>query len=277
MITIITPVLNAEKHIGDMIDNVQRQGAVSGTHMIVENGSTDRTVEIIKNKTREWQGLSGIKIMLVYAKYPGIYEKFNTGIALNGNPWLIFMGADDRFLEADTLEKASIFLTVFEKRGVHVVYGNVLSTRFGKVYDGKFYPTKLLSRNICHQAMFYHRKVFWTAGKYKSRYRRVGDYELNLRLMLSGRYKFQYIPLVISEYADGGTSSQGKDFEFERDYGKICFTAIMSGRLPWVQKFYLVCRVFWKVMRRRYTERWQEFKRKRQSPLDPGSAKRPFY
>ena len=68
----------------------------------------------------------------------------------------LLSGADDTLYAKDLLERVAAEL--IEPRDV--VYGNVVSERFSGRYDGPFDQVKPLRRNICHQALFFRRRMF---------------------------------------------------------------------------------------------------------------------
>lgn len=48
-ISFVIPVLNGEKYIGDCLESIQSEIEVGDEIVVVDNGSTDRTIEIVKN------------------------------------------------------------------------------------------------------------------------------------------------------------------------------------------------------------------------------------
>ena len=90
-ISIITTTLNAEATIEATILSVATQSYRNFEHIIIDGGSTDRTLELIRqhaNKLSYW----------VSEPDSGIYDAMNKGISRSTGDWLYFLGADDILL-----------------------------------------------------------------------------------------------------------------------------------------------------------------------------------
>ena len=85
------------------------------------------------------------------------------------------------------------------------------SNRFNGVYDGEFNYWKLTTKNICHQSIFFKKKVFKTIGKFNLKYKIQADWDHNIRWFFSSKISKIYANMVIANYADGGFSSLQAD------------------------------------------------------------------
>ncbi len=137
----------------------------------------------------------------------------NKGIRYARGEWIYFLGADDRLHSHTTLSRIATILS--DRNGV--VYGNVMSERFGGIYDGAFSYEKLLSKNICHQAMFVSRKTFIEIGNFSLKYPYAADWEFNLRWMGNPSIDSHYVDQTIANYAVGGLSSTNLDIRWQQD------------------------------------------------------------
>jgi len=205
LVTVITVVFNGGgEHLEQTIKSVVAQTYDNVEYIIIDGGSTDGTVDII----RQYE-----EAIDYWISEPdeGIYDAMNKGIMLSTGKFLYFLGADDFLF--NVLDKISSDLTEDFK----ICYGNVLKKTHNVIYDGKFNLYKIFKRNICHQAIFYPRNVLILKGNFNTRYNTVADYELNLRCWADKRMFFEYCPLLIAYYCDDGLSSQIKDETFEKD------------------------------------------------------------
>ncbi len=194
-------------------------------HIIVDGGSTDNTLEVLKKYPH-----------LNWVSEPdrGIYDAMNKGIKIATGGWVYFMGGDDR-LKPNALK---IIAEAAGNQDLDVIYGDVWSTRFGGRHDGKFDYKKIYDKNICHQSIFFSRKVFQSLGDFSIKYKSHADWDHNMRWFLNGKTKHKYIDCVIAEYADGGYSSVNPDDIFARDkrfnyikYGRKTAPGIFMERL----------------------------------------------
>lgn len=194
LFSIITPTHNAYGHLEKCINSIFNQSFSKWEHIIVDGGSSDGTLELIKKYPHlKWISEPDV----------GIYDAMNKGIKLAKGEWLYFLGADDYLYDNKVFENLISHL----KSNVDVVYGNVSSTRWNGLYDGEFNSKKITDKNICHQAIFLRRIVFDKVGLFNLRFKVYADWEHNWRWFFNPSIKHKYAPLTIAEYADGGFSS----------------------------------------------------------------------
>jgi glycosyltransferase involved in cell wall biosynthesis len=208
--SIIIPAFNAEKTISKSLDSIIAQTFKEIEVVCVDGGSTDNTLEIIKEYSQKNKFISFIS-----EKDSGIYDAMNKGIRLAKGKWIYFFGSDDSFFNKTVL--ADIYDAAKKFNG-SVIYGNVYSTVYGKKYDGEFDKQKILSGNIAHQAIFYNKKLFAKIGDYNLKYRILADWEYNLRWMNNSRIKRKYVDLTVANYAAGGKSDNVYDQPFYTDF-----------------------------------------------------------
>ena len=151
--SIIIATFNAEQTLEKTLSSIVNQQFKDLELIIIDGRSTDQTLSIIKQFSA---GDSRIKVLSEPDK--GVYDALNKGINLANGKWLYFLGADDFFYSDDVLEKLQ---AVTANTTASIIYGNAWYEQYGKFYDGKFTISKLLTRNICHQAVFYRSEVFF--------------------------------------------------------------------------------------------------------------------
>ena len=204
LISIITVVLNGADTLEKAINSVLKQKFKDFEYIIVDGGSVDGTIDILKkydSKLTQW----------ISEDDEGVYDAMNKAVALTSGKWIYFLGADDQLL--DQLETAANYM----KDEKTLYYGNVYRPIVDRIYDGKFSAYKLACRNICHQSIFYPRCV-WDKYSYNSKYPTLADYELNMRCFSDAEINFQYIPVTIAVFSDeGGLSPTQEDIAFQNE------------------------------------------------------------
>lgn len=100
-ITIITPAYNAEKYIEEAIRSVQNQSFTDYEHIIIDDGSTDKTASIVKDFAREDH-----RIVYLKQKNQGPSIARNMGIDHATGGYITFLDADDLYAP-ETLAVAS--------------------------------------------------------------------------------------------------------------------------------------------------------------------------
>lgn len=202
--SIIIPTFNSSLFILDALKSVLSQTFIGFELIIVDGCSSDNTVNIATS-------LNDPRIRILCEPDKGVYDAMNKGILASRGEWLYFMGSDDRLFSFDVLQKIFSFVST---SNVHVLYGNVISSRFDGVYDGEFTSDKLLNKNICHQAIFFKRHVFLVLGCFDLHFKVLSDWDFNIKWFFDERICKQYVDLIIAYYADGGLSSVNLDKSF---------------------------------------------------------------
>ena len=92
-ITIITACFNSSATIRDTFESVLRQSHADVEHIVVDGGSRDDTVEIIREYAEKYQG----RMRWISEKDDGIYYAMNKGIAMATGEVIGFLNADDYY------------------------------------------------------------------------------------------------------------------------------------------------------------------------------------
>ncbi len=206
LISVITVVYNGAKYLEESILSVLNQSYPNIEYIIIDGGSTDDTLDIIKkyeNYIDYW----------VSEKDEGIYDAMNKSLSIADGQWIFFLGSDDKCFNVihQVIKHHSLKLDA--------LYGNVYMPTKNIIYDGKFNKYKLMLKNICHQAIFYNSTIFKNR-RFDIKYNVFADYELNLSFF--SKKKWLYIPNNICIYNDfEGFSANNKDLIFDTDKGKI--------------------------------------------------------
>jgi glycosyltransferase involved in cell wall biosynthesis len=105
-ISLIIPVYNAEATLTETLRSLSAQRFHDFDLVFVDDGSTDRTPELLRNFVAE----SGIQCQIVRQENQGVAAARNRGLEAALGDYVGFVDADDQ-LEPDALEKASLALT----------------------------------------------------------------------------------------------------------------------------------------------------------------------
>lgn len=209
-ISVITVCLNVVNVIDVTINSVFSQTYKNIEYIIIDGGSTDRTVEILDNYQRQ--------NVLKYMSEPdsGIYDAMNKGIKLGTGEWIFFLGSDDIFFDNEVLER--IFSKGYDKE--EIIYGNVKYLHSGIIYDGPFDHEKISVKNICQQSIFFRKNVFKKMGLFDTRYKIYADHEFNLRWM-GAKLPALFINETVVIFNEKGISGQIIDEVFVNEFDQL--------------------------------------------------------
>jgi glycosyltransferase involved in cell wall biosynthesis len=184
-ISVVTVVFNNVDRIEETILSVACQQYANVEHIVIDGGSTDGTVDVIRryeNRLSAW----------VSEPDKGIYDAMNKGIGRATGEWINFMNSGDRFESATAL---SFFYDAVPD--VDVLYGDAIVEYPGFKTMMKRTPvTKMWKRlPFCHQATFV-RGSLMKEFRFDTRYRMSSDFDLIYRLYLAGKV-FKYVNRLI--------------------------------------------------------------------------------
>ncbi|HBA86072.1 MAG TPA: hypothetical protein DCZ95_18460 [Verrucomicrobia bacterium] len=206
LISVITVVKNAERHLSECLANVAAQKDVELEHLVFDGVSSDRTVEILRNE-------AGPHVRWFSEPDSGIYDAMNKAAHRAEGRWFLFLGVDDR-LRSESLSHIASRLVDPST----IYYGDAWMTQRQHRYDGRFTTFRLARKNLCQQAILYPRAVF-EFHQFSLHYPIQADWVFNMHCWKDGRFRFEYVPEVITDYNDwDGLSSRCRDLAIEQGY-----------------------------------------------------------
>ena len=212
IVSIITISYNSERSISRTINSVLNQDYKNIEYIIVDGGSTDKTLDIVKSFESNFIEKS-IAIKWISEKDKGISDAFNKGITLASGEIIGIVNSDDWLEDGavriiiENLEKnISIYcgnLNLYDK------YGSFIKTR-------KSRPSLLpLGMYIMHPTVFIKKEVY-KQNRFDINLKVAMDFDLLLRLRNLG-YKVKYIDRTISNMLQGGASGDVEKMRDEED------------------------------------------------------------
>jgi glycosyltransferase involved in cell wall biosynthesis len=204
LISIVTVVLNAADTLERTIQSVTGQDFADFEYLIIDGGSTDGSLDIIRayeSKIHYWRSEPD----------DGVYDAMNKAVRIARGRWVLFVGADDVIVS----RLGDIAPLLKDERTIY--YGDVYMLRRQRTYDGPFNAYKIMFSNICQQAIFYPRRVF-EVHRFDNRYKLWADHVLNMQCFGDKRFRFTYIGKLICLYNDfTGMTATTTDARFEAD------------------------------------------------------------
>lgn len=134
LVSVIIPVYNVEKYIRECLASVLRQSYDKMEIILVDDGGTDNSIEVIRDIRNHYLGDKIIKL-ISHSKNRGQSEARNTGIKHSEGDFVFFLDSDDLLLDQYAFE---IMINAQKENCADIVIGN---TRMFDDETGKIYKT----------------------------------------------------------------------------------------------------------------------------------------
>lgn len=92
LVTVVTPVYNVAKYVGETVDSVLRQTFTSFEYLVVDDGSEDNTADVVQASAGE-----DSRFRLVQGGHHGLSAARNTGIRESRGKYIAYLDGDDRW------------------------------------------------------------------------------------------------------------------------------------------------------------------------------------
>lgn len=200
-ISIICSTYNAQETLPFFLNSIRNQTSKKFELIIVDGGSDDKTIDIIKNN---------IDIISNYRTEPdkGIYDAWNKGIKLTTNDWICFVGSDD-VLKPNFVERYLKEIDKYGNDNIQYISSkvNYIDSK-GKILRvlGNAWRWDSFKKNmtVAHVGSLHHRSLFKEVGEYDIDFQITGDYELLLRE--GSNLRALFIDQVLVDMKAGGVS-----------------------------------------------------------------------
>jgi glycosyltransferase len=205
LINVITVVFNGRSFVEETIESVQAQTCPGVAHWLIDGGSTDGTLDIIRKHQARLAGWSS-------EPDAGIADAFNKGLARTGDGYVMFLNADDALARPEAL--ADLMAAARAHGWPDVVYGDmdICDPQSGAVRYriSTEYAREYLVRGgaLPHPSMLMHSRYFHKYGVFDTSYKVGMDLELFLRgIPETGAL---HVPVLVSRMRAGGISVRAR-------------------------------------------------------------------
>lgn len=235
-ITVITVVYNGKAHLEQTIQSVLNQSSSNIEYIIVDGGSTDGTLDIIRkydDRIDQW----------ISEPDEGIYDAMNKGLRLASGDLIAFLNCGDWYNPGVLKDVAAEYLR--GKNGDMVIAGKWTLAFEDLDLEIHVSPSLRFSLGIpiSHPAMFVPRNVYDKIGKYDLQYRFGADFDMLVRLYRRG-VKFHFIDTKILNYRTCGASEK-----YFYDTGKDHSLIIRRNLPTWIYVFHKIVRWKYNIFR----------------------------
>jgi len=201
-ITVITINLNNAEGLRRTIESVSNQRYSEIEHIIIDGGSTDGSLNVIKeysDKIDFW----------VSEKDNGIYDAMNKAISISSGYYLNFLNSGDHYSNPLSLE-----MLISKSANEDIIYGNIRVVEKDTNWIKK-YPLRLNFKyfkidTLPHPASLIKRVLFEKYGLYDTNLQIVADWKFFILSIVKHKASYAYLDKEIAHFYFDGISSNPK-------------------------------------------------------------------
>jgi GT2 family glycosyltransferase len=214
-VSVVTSVYNGEAYLEECVNSILNQTFQDFEYIILNNGSTDRTAEILKS-------YSDPRLRIVHQENLGIAQSLNKGVDLSSGELILRLDADD-YSVSQRLEKQLKFM---DQHPEIVLCGSRFKVLIGKETFDQTIP--FIEENaairksmgyfnpLAHSTMIYRKKAFIESGGYNKKFKYCQDYDLWLRMLDCGEaHILKDILSIVRFYELSGSNENRKAMQLE--------------------------------------------------------------
>jgi glycosyltransferase involved in cell wall biosynthesis len=195
-ISIVTPSYNHAKFIKKTIDSVLDQNYPNLEYVVMDGGSKDGTVEILKSY--------GDKIRWFSEKDKGQTDAINKGLKILTGDIVAYLNSDDTY-EADALWRVAAYFVRNPQANFIQGKGRYIDAKGRYKSDYANQPATFESLHgvcsLCQPACFWRRSITDALGLFDQNFEFAMDYEYWIRIAKAG-YKLEYLPIYLATSRD---------------------------------------------------------------------------
>jgi glycosyltransferase involved in cell wall biosynthesis len=204
LVSVVIPTYNYGHFLPGAVESALRQTVRDIEVIVVDDGSTDNTDEIIA------PFLADSRVCYHPVAHAGVSAAKNTAIRLSRAPLIAFLDADDVWLPQKLQRQIPLFSrdprigVVYTRRLLIDEQGRRLEFQQPPFYRGDILEKLFQTNFVCQSSAMVRRTVLDAVGRFDERYPPKEDYDLWLRIAL--RYHFDYVDEPLTQYRIGHAS-----------------------------------------------------------------------
>ena len=255
-ISVITVVFNGEQTIAETIESVIEQDYPNWEYIIIDGGSSDRTLDIIASYQNQ---IAPRVINCISEADSGIYDAMNKGIELAQGEIIGIINSGDWYSK----NALAVVGELARDSGADMITGAMIRFSSEKVINFKLTKSfSDLERNIHwgmpinHPATFVSKNTYKKLDKFNTEYRICADYDLIYRAYITPEIKFVFTQEVLAHMSLGGISEKFSSLiircreHFQIESASTFFLLNLSRRIYW-----LVINIFKYLVRNYFSPR----------------------
>lgn len=218
-VSVVIPAYDAGEHIGRAIDSVLGQTYPAEEIIVVDDGSTDNTAEVVKGY--------GSKVTYIYQQNAGASAARNAGIKQATCEWIAFLDGDDEWLNGHLQTQTELLqrnpdlawstanyyrcLCGENRRGADIAPAKAKGMLGGKDFFDDYFTAYIVGAGGCSDTMVIRRSVLMEAGLFRQEQVRANDLDMWWRLACR-HPKIGYVAVPSAIYHMGAPDSVSQGY-----------------------------------------------------------------
>ncbi len=203
--SIITPTLDSEKSISFSLNSVFNQVYKNFEHIVVDGGSSDNTIKIVKKHK--------VRKKIIIKKKSSIYAAINEGIKNAKGEYIIVLNSDDIFNSNLVLKKIAKRISKSKEKillGNVCYHNNFAYKKVVRFYSSNNFKPWMMFFGLMppHTGSIIHKNIFKNYGYYNEKFSIAGDFEFFLRLFVKHKIKHSNLNFSVARMRTGGVSGE---------------------------------------------------------------------
>src|SRR4030042_6710916 len=206
-VTIITVVLNNSAYIEDCINSVLGQSYPNIEYIVIDGGSTDGTIDIIKKHDK-------FISHFINEADNGIYDAMNKGVFTASGDIIGFLNADDMLYDNVVTQRIA---SIFADDAIDCVYGNLVyvsrqnTSRITRRWRSQPFREGLFEKSWtpAHPTFYCRKSAYEQFGLYRTDFRIAADVELMYRFLQKNHIRSKYVNADFVRMRNSGVSNRG--------------------------------------------------------------------
>lgn len=235
-ISVVTVCFNSARTIEETIRSVLAQTWPAVEYIVVDGGSTDGTLDIVRRHERR---------IARWISEPdrGIYDAMNKGVQAATGEWIHLLNSDDVYADPGVLVRVAPRLDPERTNYCDITrdFGGGRTQRQSFPFDRR---KLMFSAYLPHPGLIVHRAQYERVGLYDTRLKIAADHDMILRLLAA--YPPNHIPEVLVRMRQDGASAQAPGIVL-REFRDVSIRHGVPRALAWL--FYSFKRLYWSAAR----------------------------
>jgi glycosyltransferase len=252
-VSIITATHNSAATLYFNLNSVARQTYADIEHIIVDNCSTDATLQIVQQFPHVAKVIS--------EKDTGIYDAINKGIRAATGDFIGILNSDDYLASSGTI---ATVVDTFGDASIDAVYGNLIylnrksSDKIHRIWIAGGYQPGLFYRGwmLPHPTFYVRKRVYEQFGLYDTSFRYAADYEMILRLLLKYRIRVKPIHEIMVYMLAGGSGNRSLSVRVQVNLEDRRAWTVLGLKPRWYTLYLKPMRKIWQFLMQYFNIRW---------------------